>query len=191
MPWWSWSPFFPFGNNSIIALFWDLQNALCTTWHQLLWWLALFGFCGIKLDTDHRGTETRWRISSWGVERFHSPKSNPILPHSCPAPTRLTTAKDSAKIHPHPLIPGLVSGFQRPFLSNNGSNKSYKKKLLRGQGMHNAFFYFKWQSAIGFVRLELSRIALYLECRLWSQAFWVQNLPLALVIPVCHLVSWA
>lgn len=75
---------------------------------------------------------------------------------------------------------GPVSGFKRLSLSKNCSNnKSYTKKLLGGEGMYNAFFYFEWQSVMSLKRLELSRIALYLRVQAWGKAFWVQNLPLA------------
>ena len=66
-----------------IPMIWGSWKCVFAIWHLLLWWHGLFGFPGLKLVTNHSGTETSWGISFWGVERFHSPKatvSSPQLP---------------------------------------------------------------------------------------------------------------
>lgn len=66
-----------------IPMMWGSLKCMFAIWHLLLWWHGLFGFCRLKLVTNHSGTETSWGISFWGVERFHSPKatvSSPQLP---------------------------------------------------------------------------------------------------------------
>lgn len=87
-PFWWWMAFLlPIMNNSIILGSWkcivyNLPPVALVT--------GLFGFCGVTRAANHSGTEISWGISLWGVERFHSLKSNPIRSHSCPCSMRLT-----------------------------------------------------------------------------------------------------